>query len=181
MPFFVQCLTHVTVTDITPSLYLYTSTFARTADSVVIQHRLSVSLSGDPSGQHRSREVAEGDTSTLASAKAAPLMPFLSLLKNICPTKETIRAWWRLISACPTAALWTQVWGKRAPHTAAEASQTERQSLAVTPWQARHRSCGSNALTGWSHVMTWKQTCEPEQTETQRKEHWSHSLKSLTV
>lgn len=92
MPFFVQCLTHVTVTDITPSLYLYTSTFARTADSVVIQHRLSVSLSGDPSGQHRSREVAEGDTSTLASAKAAPLMPFLSLLKNICPTKETIRA-----------------------------------------------------------------------------------------
>lgn len=42
-----------------------------------------MSLSGDLSGQCHSREAADRDAGALAFVKAVPLMPFLSLLKNI--------------------------------------------------------------------------------------------------
>lgn len=74
------CIDHtmfnrVTVTNIITRLYLFTLSFARAAESVVIQHRLSVRLSGDPSGQHHSRETTNTEAGALTSAKTAPLVP----------------------------------------------------------------------------------------------------------
>lgn len=55
----------------------------------------------------------------LASAKAALLMPFLSILKIYVPPKRRCTLDGGTLSACPTAALWSF-------HTAAEALQRRR-------------------------------------------------------
>lgn len=164
---FVPCLTHFICIDLTPLPHFKQPTFPRTADSVVILHRLSVSLWDDPSRLHRVRQAADTEMQARSLPGAAPLMPFFESFKNIYPTKR-----WYTLNGASLGRVPPQLYGHKSgerelPHCSERPHKTERKA-----WLSHcdRLTIGAAAATPWGTKPRYdRQTkVQPEQTETQR-------------
>lgn len=176
---FIPCLTHFICIDLTLLPHFKQPIFPRTADSVVIQHRLSVSLWDDPSRLHRVREAADGDASALAS-RSCSSDAILESFKNIYPAKR-----WYTLNGASLVRVPPQLYGHKSgerelPHCSERPNKTERRA-----WLSHcDRSCGSNALrdeaTLWqaNKSTTWANW---NTKKCRKRERQRHSLKSLRV